>query len=339
MPFKSIDNSPVSQAMITAMLNSGKGLQVQLSSTVYVPPPPPIPKFWYGERGILAGGHTGAVFVYTTDYITISTTGNSADFGNLSTPWYNAGLRGCSDVTRGVFGGGSTPTIINTIQYYTIATLGTANQFGVLTQVTTEHAAFSDDVRGIFSGGGINNSGGNLNVMDYITIATTGNALDFGDLTSVRYKVAGCNDSTRGIIAGGETSPGANLQTIDYITIQTIGNALGFGSLTSDTFRNCNGTSDRTRGIFVGGYSVNIDYITIATTGNSSNFGQLGVTSAQYCIADCSNGTRGVLAGGHTGGGVSQATITYVNIQTTGNSINFGNLTRGLTNQGACSGN
>ena len=62
------------------------------------------------------------------DYITISTTGNAIDFGDLISASY--GNRGMSSPIRGVWAGaGST----NIIQYVTIATLGNTQDFGDLT--------------------------------------------------------------------------------------------------------------------------------------------------------------------------------------------------------------
>ena len=65
------------------------------------------------------------------------------------------------------------------------------------------------------------------------------------------------------------------------------------------------------RGVFMGGYNGgtrynNIDYITIATTGNAIDFGDL--TRVADGAGSCSNGTRGVNAGGQ---GVSNSKLFY----------------------------
>ena len=78
---------------------------------------------WYGSRGVFGGGSTNVI-----DYITIQTTGDATDFGDLTVDRY--GLAACSDGTRGVFGGGVTT---NVIDYITIATTGNATDFGDLT--------------------------------------------------------------------------------------------------------------------------------------------------------------------------------------------------------------
>jgi len=122
----------------------------------------------------------------TIDYITIATPGNATDFGDLTqTTVY---LAGCSDSTRGLFGGGAPggSGTTNVISYVTIQTTGNATDFGDLTVARTGLAAASDETRGTFAGGS------SSNVIDYVTIQTTGNATDFGDLTqNSNFKISG----------------------------------------------------------------------------------------------------------------------------------------------------
>ena len=73
-------------------------------------------------RGVLGGNDN------TMEYITIATTGNATDFGDLTV--VRGLLAGMSSPTRGVFAGGSQPTTMNTIDYVTIATTGNASDFG-----------------------------------------------------------------------------------------------------------------------------------------------------------------------------------------------------------------
>tara|TARA_R110000822_G_scaffold13277_3_gene47202 strand:+ start:441 stop:1523 length:1083 start_codon:yes stop_codon:yes gene_type:complete len=173
-----------------------------------------------GVRGLFAGGTEydpgtgGSADTNTISYVTIATTGNAVDFGDLTVA--RDGLAACSNGDRGVFGGEST------IDYVTIATTGNATDFGNFFSAKSYLAGFSSDVRGVFGGGT------NTNIIQYITIATTGNATDFGDLTVARSGLAGCANGTRGVFGGGDPSS----DTIDYITIATPGNATDFGNLT-----------------------------------------------------------------------------------------------------------
>ena len=104
---------------------------------------------------------------------------------------------GCSNITRGLFGGGYTPSRIDTISYVTIASKGDTIDFGNLTGSRGEIAATSSSIRGVFAGG--NNPPTFQEVIDYVTIATTGNATDFGDLTQARGGMGGCSDSHGGL--------------------------------------------------------------------------------------------------------------------------------------------
>jgi hypothetical protein len=157
-------------------------------------------------RGIFAGGNGGPSAGYATvntiNYVTIASTGNATNFGDLYLA--EQGLAGCSNSTRGLFGGGtiagSGGAGTNVISYITIASTGNSTDFGDLTVVRNLVAACSDSVRGVFAGG-TQPGGGSpaVNVIDYVTIATTGNATDFGDLTVARASLAGCSSGHGGI--------------------------------------------------------------------------------------------------------------------------------------------
>jgi len=302
-------------------------------------------------RGVFGGGYISTPvisFTNTIDYITIATTGNAIDFGDLTQQMRE--LSACSSSTRGVFGGGNltTPvvpalTYYNVMGYITIATTGNAIDFGDLT-LSRDTMGCSSSTRGIFGGGYTPLPaplGTNYNVMDYITIATTGNAIDFGDLTLARSGGDGCSSSTRGIFGGGTSTASSN--TIDYITIATTGNAIDFGDLTlpRSSIASC---SSSTRGVFGGGstphptlisvFSNAIDYITIATTGNATDFGDLSVVL--YSPSACSSSTRGVFSGGWQNP-VLHNLIEYITIATTGNTTDFGDLTLARYMHSGCS--
>ena len=147
-----------------------------------------------GSRGVFGGGFP---ITNTIDYITISTLGNATTFGVLSQTRFS--LSACSSSTRGVFGGGYSPSVasrVNTIDFVTISSTGNAADFGDLTQARQQLIACSSSTRGIFGGG---TTGTESNVLDYITISSTGNALDFGDLTGVRRNFAACSNGHGGL--------------------------------------------------------------------------------------------------------------------------------------------
>ena len=75
----------------------------------------------------MAGGSSPTV-LNRIEFLTITTTGNSTDFGDLTSVRSNLG--GASSPTRGLFLGGGTPSLTNIIDFVEIATTGNAVDFG-----------------------------------------------------------------------------------------------------------------------------------------------------------------------------------------------------------------
>ena len=95
-----------------------------------------------GGRGrmIIAGGSA-----VTMNYLTISSTGNAVDFGDLNL--YYAQVSTLASSTRGVISGGSGPTAptgTTNIDYITIASTANAAAFGDLTTARSGAAAMGD---------------------------------------------------------------------------------------------------------------------------------------------------------------------------------------------------
>lgn len=283
-------------------------------------------------RGIFAAGRVSIDWKDIIDYVTIATTGNATDFGDLTAA--RARIAACASSTRAILGIGKSG--VTGADYITIATTGNAATFGNPTVDRDYAAGAASETRGVFAGGH-NGSSTLYNTIDYFTIATLGNAVDFGDLTLARLGFAGLASHTRAVFAGGSTGWGSGVDnTIDYVTIASTGNATDFGNLTESRWAT-SGASSPTRGIISGGqttgggsdYSLTIDYITIASTGDAADFGDLTVAGIAGLAATSSN-VRGI-----AGGGVSLLrvanVIDYVTIATTGNAVDFGDLTLGRT--------
>lgn len=236
--------------------------------------------------------------------------------------------------TRGLFGGGYATNYVNTIDYVFIASKGNATDFGDLTVTSYLLGSCASSTRGLFFGGTNAAYPNYHNTIGYVTIATAGNATDFGDLavgtgSGVNLGPSGCSSDTRGLSMGGYY-PGAK-STIQYMTIATTGNSTNFGDLT--VARTYTGSfSSTTRGICTGGYADGptyyntIDYVTISTTGNATDFGDTS-TTARYYHSGASSSTRGLICGGGFSGSTTNSNvIDYVTIATTGNAIDFGDL-------------
>lgn len=291
-----------------------------------------------GDRGVFIGGSQGTTPIGaanpTMDYISISTTGNAVDFGDMVQEANNH-KGGASNKIRGVIMGGSygsTTTKINNIQYLTFASSGGTQDFGDLSANTYHICSTSDSTYGLGWGGYTSSP---LNTIRYITIATTSNSSDFGDATISARKSTGLDEATRNIKAGGELSNGSPINNIDYVTVATPGNATDFGDLTETSEHGSSG-SDLTRGVINKGGTKGYDYITMATTGNATDFGEISGTWNGSSTSGASYNGRLCMAGG---GSYSLVKIHYLTIQTLGNSVDFGSLTLDRISLGSCSGN
>jgi len=138
-------------------------------------------------RGITSMGgedNSGTEGSNIIDYVTIASTGNSSDFGDLTTRNDSSYSGAASSSTRGVVAGGRwNGSGSDQIEYITIASTGNSADFGNLVQSMTEESggAASNNVRAAWFGG-VKTSGGITVDIGYVVIATLGDALDFGDL-------------------------------------------------------------------------------------------------------------------------------------------------------------
>ena len=128
---------------------------------------------YFGGRGVFASGNdgnSGWTYANVIDYITISSTGNATDFGDLTE--VKSELAACSSSTRALTGGGWTGSaVVNTIEYFTMASTGNGTDFGDLQAGAASQPGGSNKTRAVFQRG---------DTMEFVQIATLGNALDFG---------------------------------------------------------------------------------------------------------------------------------------------------------------
>ena len=284
-------------------------------------------------RGIFAGGEPGTT--NTIEQVTIATTGNGTDFGDL-TVRRQTGLGGASSSTRGVFMSGYDPSsAVNVIDFVTISSQGGANDFGDLRNVSFNGMRLSNNIRGLHAGGFSPPT--YLSDIDVVTIATLGNASKFGDLTAPAQGGGATSSSTRGVIALGRSPSGpADTNILEFVTIMSDGNSQDFGDLSIEIYSSA-ATSNGIRGVFSGNNTGSpyanadlIEFVTIATKGNAQDFGNLSrATSASEdnnSMAATSNSVRGLFAGGYLNAPTIVNNIDFITIATTGNSSDFGDL-------------
>ena len=127
---------------------------------------------------------------------------------------------------------------------------------------------------------------------------------------------------------------------IQIFNIATQGNAVDSGFDYGVTRYLGGAASDRTRGVYFGGYtpSAEIRFNSIPSVGSTSDFGDL--SSARFGGTGVSNSTRGISLGGSgpTGGTINAGMneIEYVTIQSLGNAADFGDLVQELASIQSC---
>jgi hypothetical protein len=305
---------------------------------------------WYGTIGI-----TGMAGYYpnrnTIDYITIASIGNALDFGDTITAVRGANTMGNGIGGRGMCVGGSTNSGQGNggaasspgLQYVTFTSTGNANYFGdLLVGAYSPGSAGNDGIRGMKYGGEGGSPYYNPHI-DYATIATTMNALDFGEMYGGGAS-RGCsvNDGTTSIQGGmSRAAPAGHTLGLQVVTTQTTGDATDWGYNFIFAWNGGAATSsDSGRGVFhcsdstpPAGYNTDLQYVTIQTGADALVYGDL-LAGWNSTMGKISNGTRGCIAGGYSG----VDNIDYFTFASTGNGIDFGNLTVGRSMADGISG-
>ena len=163
-----------------------------------------------------AGSRTRAVFgggssptspyatFNTIEFVTIASTGNSLDFGDLTVARYSVGA--VSNSTRCVFMMGNINPVSNSqtnvIDFFNTATTGNAQDFGDVDGQELSQMPFtaSNATRGVFGGGYKTPSPNTTSEIGAINISTRGNSTKFGDLSApAGIGIGGCCDGHGGL--------------------------------------------------------------------------------------------------------------------------------------------
>ena len=290
-------------------------------------------------RGVFGTGYNNAPnsSLNSMQFVTIATTGNTEDFGDLADSSIAKGSFGSA--TRGFFAGGdSVPGQADNkaIEFTIFSSSGGGNDFGDMTSTKAYLNGMSNDIRGFFVGGATTPEYVNQNTIEFVTMASTGNGNDFGDLSVITRSGSSAASNTRGLLQIGQTNPLPGNRLIEFITLSTLGNSQNFGEVTTLAKSGSAAVASSTRACFMGGVGTTgnaghvsnvIDFVTISTLGNAQDFGDM--TVAVDALAGASNSTRGLHAGGRTGSPAAEAlqnVIGFITIASTGNASDFGDL-------------
>jgi uncharacterized cupredoxin-like copper-binding protein len=172
------------------------------------------------------------------DYVTIASTGNALDFGDLAVGVYDSA--GASSGTKTLFLGGNSGARINVIQFITTATTGNASDFGDLSADSMDRASSSGNNTRLIVFGGRGTSLSLTNTIQYVTTSSLGNSVDFGDMSAATEDSGSFSGSTKAVVSGGNTTGGSTGQTnvMEKVTISTTGNSVDFGDLVQSVYHN-----------------------------------------------------------------------------------------------------
>ena len=98
--------------------------------------------------------------------------------------------------SRGLFGGGQSPAVVNNVDYVTIPIQGNAIDFGDTPSTHYYGAGCASSTRAIVAGGSTPST---INNVDFCTIMSRGNGTDFGDLSNNRDQMTGFSNGHGGL--------------------------------------------------------------------------------------------------------------------------------------------
>jgi len=138
----------------------------------------------------------------TIDYVTIATTNNATNFGNIGTTQQVSGYGtdATGDGTHGMMKLSTGSYATDKYDYVTIDTPGNSSEFGGVGSVTGEGQFGTSNGSRAFWGGGYN--GGDENHIDYLTWSTLSNATQYGTLRVNSYDIRAVDDGSKTVIGG-----------------------------------------------------------------------------------------------------------------------------------------
>ena len=214
-----------------------------------------------------------------------------------------------------------------------LASAGRSFDFANLTNTIRVGGCGSSNTRAI-AGGGLDPSV--TNVINIWTMASQADATDFGDLVDKVRSTTGVSNSVRVTFAGGLDDPSLH-NDIQTVLFASQGGTIDFGTLTTAR-SHTSGIANSVRAVIGGGEEpskVNkMDFFNLATGADAQDFGDL--SSTRSSITPTGDTTRGVFMGGEPG---FTNIIEYVTISSTGNAVNFGELSSRAKRAGGSSSN
>ena len=233
------------------------------------------------SRAVFMGGHDSESGspggTNNIEYITIASTGNGTEFGDLLDAGKILG-GGSGNGVRGLFAGGRPSSNTDRIEYLTVATTGNTTDAGDLTRAVGYFSPNANVAPGRMVGMMSFDTDFTNKDFNYVAIMSTDDAADFGDsqVAGVECSPIGLSES-RNVWAWGKDGSSFEV-TMEYLNPSTLSDTTDFGDLqtcaNSSAGKHTNGTRGEVWGAAQGD-GVDVQYITIASTGDATNAGEI----------------------------------------------------------------
>jgi len=234
------------------------------------------------SRAVFMGGHDtesgSTAGTNNIEYVTIATTDNADEFGDLLVAGKILG-GGSGNGVRGLFVGGRPSANTDQIEYLTVATPGDAQDAANLSRAAgyTIPNANVAPARMICPMGF--DSAYDNKDFNYFAIMSSIDAEDFGDATyNISHTATIGLSESRNVWAWGRD--GSNHQVhMEYVNPAVLDDAEDFGDLQTTASNGAGKHTNGTRGEAWSGladFNDDVQYITIASTANATNAGTMG---------------------------------------------------------------
>ena len=210
-----------------------------------------------GTKAIMGGGYSDPGSGSTTygvndmDHVTVASTGDAGDFGNLAEASGDGGYDGGSNGTLLFFHGGYTGSQSANMEQTNIASGSQGNDAGDLEAASNSHAVSNGDSKCLIMGGYVG-SGTPLTTVSKHSFHTSNNATSYGGTSGGIYTAGTACATDRVVVAGGFVGSWSRVNEIRYFAVASEGDSTDKGDL-HDNIVKISGWSDGTTGEFGGG--------------------------------------------------------------------------------------
>ena len=211
-----------------------------------------------GTKALMGGGYSDPGAGSTTwgvndmDHVTVASTGDAGDFGNLAEAAGEGGHDGGSNGTLLFFHGGfATNDQSIHMEQTTIASGSGGINAGDLEAKSNSQAVSNGDSKCLIMGGYIG-SGGALTSVSKHSFHTSNNATSYSGTSAGIYQAGTACATDRVVVAGGQQNDWAKINVIQYFAVASEGDSTDKGDL-HDNIVKISGWSDGTTGEFGGG--------------------------------------------------------------------------------------